>query len=60
MGVQNLRSLFGVVSQEPVLFLGTVGYNIKYNTLNANFEDIKLAAEQANALQFILSNQFGI
>jgi len=35
ISVQQLRSLFGVVSQEPVLFLGTVAYNIKYihNTL---------------------------
>ena len=30
MSVKQLRSLFGVVSQEPVLFMGTVGYNIRY------------------------------
>ncbi len=27
--VQYLRGIFGVVSQEPVLFNGTVAYNIK-------------------------------
>jgi len=30
MSVNHLRSLFGVVSQEPVLFVGTVAFNIKF------------------------------
>lgn len=29
--IHYLRSLFGVVSQEPVLFNGTFAENIKYN-----------------------------
>ena len=37
MSVQQLRSLFGVVSQEPVLFMGTVSYNIKYYLIKMNF-----------------------
>lgn len=31
----------------------------RYNTENATIEEIQDAAEQANALQFILKNQFG-
>eukprot|EP00828_Plagiopyla_frontata_P026449 TRINITY_DN3460_c0_g1_i3.p1 TRINITY_DN3460_c0_g1~~TRINITY_DN3460_c0_g1_i3.p1 ORF type:complete len:230 (+),score=57.42 TRINITY_DN3460_c0_g1_i3:1042-1731(+) len=57
---QKLRQLFGVVSQEPVLFYGTIEENIKYNTANAQFEDIKLAAKQANALDFIEADNFEI
>ena len=59
MDVKQLRSLFGVVSQEPVLFQGTVAYNIKYNS-NATMEEIQAAAQKANALQFIEANQFDI
>lgn len=58
MTVRQLRSLYGVVSQEPTLFQGTVEYNIRYNTLNVTMEDIRAAAEKANALKFIESNQF--
>lgn len=59
ISVQQLRSLFGVVSQEPVLFRGTVAYNIKYNS-KATTEEIRTAAEQANALKFIENNQFDV
>ena len=34
-------------------------YYFRYNTDNATVEDIRSAAEQANALDFILNNQFG-
>lgn len=57
MDVRQLRSLFGVVSQEPTLFLGTIAYNIKYNT-NATMEEIRNAAENANALKFIENNEY--
>lgn len=59
ISVQQLRSLFGVVSQEPVLFRGTVGYNIKYNS-NATTNEIRAAADKANALKFIENNQFDV
>jgi len=59
MDVKQLRELYGVVSQEPTLFQGTVAYNIKYNS-NANMDEIRKAAEQANALKFIESNQFDV
>ena len=49
-----LRRLFGVVSQEPVLFNGSFAENIRYNLVDAPDEQVKNAAEQANALSFIL------
>lgn len=51
--IQNLRSLFGLVSQEPYLFNNTLKYNIKYNKLNATDEGIKKAAFISNASRFI-------
>ena len=60
MDVKQLRSLYGVVSQEPTLFQGTVAFNIQYNTPNVTMDDIRAAAEKANALKFIEANQFDI
>ena len=57
MNVSQLRRIFGVVSQEPVLFRGTVAFNIKYNS-EATEDEIRLAAQQANALDFIEGNKF--
>lgn len=51
--IHYLRSVFGVVSQEPTLFNGTFRDNIKYNLENATDEEIKAAANEANALAFI-------
>ena len=59
MDGRQLRSIYGLVSQEPTLFQGTVTYNIKYN-YNATTEQIRSAAEQANALNFIEANQFDV
>ena len=56
--LQHLRKSFGVVSQEPTLFNGTIEYNIKYTDPNASDEAMRKAAEQANALKFIESNEF--
>ena len=60
MDVKQLRSLYGVVSQEPTLFQGTVAYNIRYNTPNLTLDNIRNAADKANALKFIESNQFDV
>ncbi len=48
-----LRGYFGVVSQEPVVFHGTIAENIRYNQDSMTFEQIRRYAEQANALGFI-------
>jgi len=47
------RHLFGTVSQEVVLFEGTVRNNIAYGMETASEADIRTAAEQANAWSFI-------
>ena len=55
-----LRRCFGLVSQEPVLFNGTIEYNIKYVREDADAEEMRNAAKAANALEFIEKNQFEV
>lgn len=52
MNVKSLRRRVGIVSQEPVLFSGTIAENIAYGKPNATRQDIMRAARQANC-QFI-------
>ena len=58
--LKHLRETYGVVSQEPVLFNGTIEYNIKYAKENATDEEMRAAAEKANAIGFIESNDFDV
>jgi ATP-binding cassette subfamily B (MDR/TAP) protein 1 len=51
--IYHLRGSFGVVTQEPVLFTGTIQENIRYQNTLASLEDVKEAARIANASQFI-------
>lgn len=51
--VRSLRRQIGVVTQEVVLFKGTIRENIAYGNTNASFEQIKKASEQARAISFI-------
>ncbi|XP_073054115.1 ABC transporter B family member 21-like isoform X1 [Primulina eburnea] len=48
-----LRSKIGLVSQEPVLFMGSIKDNIAYGKDGATDEEIRAAAELANAAKFI-------
>ncbi|XP_073049737.1 ABC transporter B family member 21-like [Primulina eburnea] len=48
-----LRSKIGLVSQEPVLFMGSIKDNIAYGKDGATNEEIRAAAELANAAKFI-------
>ena len=50
-----LRAQMGLVSQEPVLFAGTIYDNIRYGRLDATREEIERAATEANAHDFITS-----
>ncbi|MFZ1301359.1 MAG: ABC transporter ATP-binding protein [Candidatus Microsaccharimonas sp.] len=50
---ESLRKQIAYVPQEPMLFHRTLGENITYGKLNATKEEIRDAAEKANALQFI-------
>ncbi|XP_022850781.1 ABC transporter B family member 4-like isoform X2 [Olea europaea var. sylvestris] len=48
-----IRSKIGLVSQEPVLFTGSIKDNITYGKDGATIEEIRAAAELANAAKFI-------
>ena len=55
--IHYLRSVFGVVSQEPVLFNGTFAENIQYNLEGVTREQIEEAARQASAISFIMGTE---
>lgn len=59
MTQEDLRRKIGFVPQKPVLFTGTIGYNIRYGDLEATDEDIQNAAETAQALDFIRNSKEG-
>ncbi|CAA0824954.1 ABC transporter B family member 4 [Striga hermonthica] len=48
-----IRSKIGLVSQEPVLFTTSIKDNIAYGKEDASDEEIRVAAELANASKFI-------
>jgi ATP-binding cassette subfamily B (MDR/TAP) protein 1 len=48
-----IRSKIGLVSQEPVLFASSIKENIAYGKDNATNQEIRAAAELANAAKFI-------
>lgn len=57
----DLRQMIGVVSQDPVLFRGTIRDNIRYGEWeNASDEDILEAAKQAHVLEFATSFPDGL
>ncbi|KAG7011022.1 ABC transporter B family member 19, partial [Cucurbita argyrosperma subsp. argyrosperma] len=53
LNLKFLRNNIGIVSQEPVLFAGTIKDNIKMGKLDANDQQIENAAIMANAHSFI-------
>lgn len=48
-----IRGKIGLVSQEPVLFASSIRDNIAYGKDGASTEEIRAAAQLANALKFI-------
>jgi len=52
MNIKSLRRKIGIVSQEPVLFSGTIAENIAYGRPHATRAEIMRAARRANC-QFI-------
>jgi ABC-type multidrug transport system fused ATPase/permease subunit len=52
--LRSLREQISVVLQEPLLFSGTIGENIRYGRLDATDEDLAAAARGANAHDFIV------
>jgi ATP-binding cassette subfamily B protein len=53
MDLADLRSRFGVVLQDPFLFSGTIGGNIRLGTKSIADEDIEKAAEDVNLADFV-------
>ncbi|MFK7159991.1 ABC transporter transmembrane domain-containing protein [Marinospirillum sp. MEB164] len=50
---RDLRSCLALVAQEPVLFTGSAEDNIRYGRPEASIEEIRQAAAEAQALDFI-------
>ena len=53
MDIADLRSRFGVVLQDPFLFTGTIGGNIRLGTRRIQDEHVARAAEDVNLSDFI-------
>jgi ATP-binding cassette subfamily B protein len=49
-----LRRQIGVVSQEPILFSGTIAENVRYGRPDASDEEVEAAARAANAHEFVV------
>uniref|UniRef100_A0A8C1QDQ6 Bile salt export pump n=1 Tax=Cyprinus carpio TaxID=7962 RepID=A0A8C1QDQ6_CYPCA len=54
LNIQWLRSLIGIVEQEPVLFATSIAENIRYGRPGVSNDDIITAAKEANAYNFIM------
>ncbi|CAF3982510.1 unnamed protein product [Rotaria sp. Silwood1] len=52
--IKQLRENIGIVNQEPILFNTTIYENIRLGMDNVNKSDVKEAAMQANAHDFIM------
>ncbi|NOQ27464.1 MAG: ATP-binding cassette domain-containing protein [Bacteroidales bacterium] len=57
--INSLRSLFGYVNQEPVLFNDTIYNNILFGNPNASEDEITIAAKLSFAHDFILEKEMG-
>ncbi len=57
--LHSLRNLFGIVSQEPILFHDTIYNNIIFGRKGYSNEQVKEAARIANAHEFILESENG-
>ncbi len=57
--IKDLRNLFGVVSQTPILFNDTIENNIAFGVNDYTEEDLINAAKAANAYDFIMEKPEG-
>jgi len=51
--VRSLREKIAIVLQEPVLFAGSIGDNVRYGRLEATDEEVEAAARAAHAHEFV-------
>jgi subfamily B ATP-binding cassette protein MsbA len=58
--LSSLRKNISLVTQETSLFNDTIEANIKYGKLDANLKEVKKAAEEAGAIEFIDSLPNGL
>ncbi|XP_053483260.1 bile salt export pump-like isoform X6 [Ictalurus furcatus] len=54
LNIQWLRSLIGIVEQEPFLFATTIAENIRYGRPGVSIEEVIQASKEANAYNFIM------
>ena len=57
--IKDLRSLMGIVSQQPILFNASFTDNIAFGTATAEMEKVEYAARVANAHEFIIETEQG-
>lgn len=57
--VNDLRSIMGIVNQEPILFNDTIFNNIAFGCPDATLEEVTEAAKIANAYEFIIATEEG-
>jgi ATP-binding cassette subfamily B protein len=53
VSLDSLRRKIGLVSQDVFLFQGTIGENIAYGSSDATADEVRAAAESAEATEFI-------
>jgi subfamily B ATP-binding cassette protein MsbA len=56
--IKDLRSLIGIVNQEPILFNDTFYNNIVFGRENVTKEEVFAASEVAHAHEFISTNKY--
>jgi len=56
---RELRRRFGVVLQDPHLFTGTLGSNIRLGSTHVTGDDVRRAAEQVNLGEFVATLEHG-
>ncbi|MDQ2872141.1 MAG: ABC transporter ATP-binding protein/permease [Candidatus Eremiobacteraeota bacterium] len=57
--LSELRSAIGIVPQEAQLFRGSIADNIRYGRLDASDAEVRRAAREANAEEFVLGFPHG-
>jgi subfamily B ATP-binding cassette protein MsbA len=57
--IRDLRSLMGIVSQQPILFNTSFSENIAFGMFSYSMEDVKKSARIAHAHDFIMETENG-